>query len=60
MQLIGLNRMRNEDIKAELNVCSITERITDYRNRWKDHINRIEDHRLPKQMRKHKPMGKEM
>jgi hypothetical protein len=30
----------------------------DDRNRWKDHINRMEDHRLPKQIMKYKPKGK--
>jgi electron transfer flavoprotein alpha/beta subunit len=28
-----LDRIRNEDIGAELNNCSINERITDYQNR---------------------------
>jgi hypothetical protein len=53
-----LDRTRNEDTRAELNIYSINERITDYRNRWKYHINRIEDQRLPKQIRKYKPKGK--
>jgi hypothetical protein len=48
----------NEDVRAELNIYSITERNTDYRNRWKDHINRMEYHRLAKQIRKYKPKGK--
>jgi hypothetical protein len=53
-----LNKIRNEDIRAELNVYSINERFTDYRNKWKDHINRMYDHRLPKQIRKYKPKRK--
>jgi hypothetical protein len=53
-----LDRIRNEDTRAELNICSINERIADYRNRWKDHISRMEDHRLPKQIKKYKPKGK--
>jgi hypothetical protein len=47
-----LDRICNEDIRAELNIYIINERIMDYRNRWKDHINRMEDHRLPKLIRK--------
>jgi hypothetical protein len=47
----------NEDTGAELNICSVNERITYYRKRWKDHINRIEGYRLPKQIRKYKPKG---
>jgi hypothetical protein len=37
---------------------SVNERITYYRKRWKDHINRMEGYRLPKQIRKYKPKGK--
>jgi DNA/RNA endonuclease YhcR with UshA esterase domain len=55
-----LDRTRNENIRAQLNICSIFGRITNYRNRWKVHINRMEDHRLPKQITKYKPMGKYM
>jgi hypothetical protein len=39
-----LDRTRNENIRIQLNICSIFGRITNYRNRWKDHINRMEDH----------------
>jgi hypothetical protein len=53
-----LDGIRNEDIRAELKIYSINERITDYRNRWKNHINRQEDHRLLKKIRKYKPKGK--
>jgi hypothetical protein len=53
-----LYRLRNEDTRAELNMCSINERIRGYRNRWKDHINRMEDHSLSKQIRKYKPKEK--
>jgi hypothetical protein len=53
-----LDRICNKDKRAELNIYSINEKITDYQNRWKDHINRMEDHRLLKQIRKYKPKGK--
>lgn len=38
--------LRNEDIRSELKVDNLNERITEYRVRWKLHVTRIDKVRL--------------
>lgn len=52
-----LDKIRNEDIRAELNVYHLGERVAKYRRKWKDHIQRMEEYRLPKIIREYKPRG---
>ncbi|KAK9872666.1 hypothetical protein WA026_018800, partial [Henosepilachna vigintioctopunctata] len=43
-----LDRIRNDDIRRELKIFNLCDRIREYRNCWKDHVQRMTDARLPK------------
>jgi hypothetical protein len=54
-----LYQIRNEDIRNdELGISSLSEKITEYRNKWKAHLQRIEHTRIPPQAYKYQPSGK--
>jgi hypothetical protein len=48
-----LDRIRNEDIRNELG-----EKIIEYRNKWKAHLQRMEHTRIPLPAYKCQPSGK--
>ncbi|KAJ4431336.1 hypothetical protein ANN_19933 [Periplaneta americana] len=50
-----LDHKRNEDILQELNMQPLEEKITEYRNRWLEHISRMEAGRTPQEMLKYHP-----
>ena len=49
--------MRNEDIREELQVFSINDKIQTYRREWLRHVDRMEDGRLPKVAFRYRPFG---
>lgn len=51
------DRIRNEDIRAELNIYSMNDRIKQGRIKWKQHVERMEESRITKQI-KYKPQGR--
>jgi hypothetical protein len=53
-----LDQIRNEDIGNELGISPSSEKITEYRNKWKAHLQRMEHTRIPLQAYKYKPSGK--
>lgn len=53
-----LDHKRNEDILQELNMQPLEEKITEYRNRWLEHISRMEAGRTPQEMLKYHPQGR--
>jgi len=53
-----LDRHRNEDVREKLNIYSINDKIKEYRTKWKQHINRMDEDRLTKQVLHYKPRGR--
>ncbi|KAJ4433952.1 hypothetical protein ANN_16271 [Periplaneta americana] len=52
------DRFRNEDIREELHIFSMNGRIKEHRDRWFQHINRMQDNRLPKLLLNYKATGR--
>ena len=52
------DRIRNEDIRAELEVEDINEIISAYRRQWWDHLQRMTEDRLPKAALNYKAIGR--
>ena len=50
--------IRNEDIRRELNVYNMNERLQRYKHQWKEHVDRMGDTRIPKHIRRYKPFGR--
>jgi hypothetical protein len=42
-----IGRFRNEDVRHELNVTSVTQYIERYRERWGEHLETMDLNRLP-------------
>ena len=49
---------RNTDMRQELNIMSILERIAQYRLNWWEHLCLKDDCRIPKQLWNYKPRGR--
>jgi hypothetical protein len=44
-----LDQIRIEDIRSELGISPLSEKIIEYRNTWKAHLQRMEHTRIPRQ-----------
>jgi hypothetical protein len=53
-----MDHIRNEEIRTELEMYVIQDKITEYRIRWSAHLQRMDNSRLPKQGRLYKPRGR--
>jgi hypothetical protein len=55
-----LHQIRNEDIRNEFGIFPLSEKIIEYRNKWKAHLQRMEHTRtrIPLQAYKYQPFGK--
>ncbi|KAJ4445095.1 hypothetical protein ANN_06894 [Periplaneta americana] len=53
-----LNRYRNDDIRNELNLLPIIDKIKEYRIRWSNHLRRMDKERIPKQVLDYKQQGR--
>jgi hypothetical protein len=53
-----LDQIRNEDIRNELGISPLSEKITEYRIKWKTHLQRMEHTSIPLQAYKYQPSGK--
>ena len=47
--------MRSEEIRSDLDIFAVNERIKEYRRKLIQHINRMEDSRKPKMAKKYNP-----
>lgn len=52
------DQIRNSDIRADLKIYSMTERIEENSRRWKQHIGRMNEDRLVNQVLRYRPCGK--
>jgi hypothetical protein len=50
-----LDQIRNEDIRNELGISPLSEKIIEYRYTWKAHLQRMEHTRIPLQAYKYQP-----
>lgn len=53
-----LDQLRNENIRNDLNIFSIVDKIKEKRSAWSQHIQRMEDDRLTKVAYHYRPTGK--
>jgi hypothetical protein len=53
-----LNQKRNEEILEELHVTALEDKLCTYRHKWFQHVHRMEDNRLPKQLLNYHPKGR--
>ncbi|KAJ4431286.1 hypothetical protein ANN_19883 [Periplaneta americana] len=53
-----LDRKRNEDIRKDLNIFNLTNRIESMRNGWYEHVRRMPTDRIPQQLLQYKPRGR--
>jgi hypothetical protein len=53
-----LDHVTNGMIRTELNISPVNDTIEQYRNNWFQHINRMQDTRLPKRALQYRPSGK--
>jgi hypothetical protein len=53
-----LDQIGNEDIRNELRISPLSEKIIEYRNKWKAHLQIMEHTRIPLEAYKYQPSGK--
>lgn len=53
-----MDRKRNTEIRQELGVEDVNEMIREYRRKWREHVERMEDDRIPKRIWKYKAKGR--
>jgi hypothetical protein len=58
IELLVLLLLRNEGIREELQIIDINSRIKDYKINWLQHLERMEQNRIPKLLLNYKPRGR--
>ena len=53
-----IDKKRNVDIRRELGIQSLNETIIAYRQKWQDHVQRMNEDRTPQIVHKYKPVGR--
>jgi hypothetical protein len=53
-----LNHKRNEEMLEELHVTPLEDKLCTYRHKWFQHVHRMEDNRLRKQLLNYRPKGR--
>ena len=53
-----LDQKRNNNIREQLGIFNINDKITQYKINWSEHIQRMDDNRLPKKNFNYKPEGR--
>jgi hypothetical protein len=53
-----LYHKRNEEMLEELHVTPLENKLCTYRHVWFQHVHRMEDNRLPKQLLNYRPKGR--
>lgn len=52
------DQIRNEDIRQELGIYNLNEKIANQREQWKQHLSRMHVERIPAMVKNYKPQGK--
>lgn len=53
-----MDRLHNESIRNELEIFSIVDKLEEHKYQWKEHLDRMDNTRLPKKINTYKPHGK--
>ena len=53
-----LDRKRNNEIRQELEIETLNDTLTNYRTNWRQHVLRMEEHRIPKAAFNYRPQGR--
>jgi hypothetical protein len=48
----GFGKHRNKDIRRDLQIFSLYSKIPEYRHKWFQHVQRMDDDRLPKRQQR--------
>ena len=46
-----LDKKRSSDIREQLDIFNINDKLTQYKINWREHIQRMDDNRLPKKFK---------
>ncbi|RZF44869.1 hypothetical protein LSTR_LSTR004494 [Laodelphax striatellus] len=52
------DQIRNDDIRTELNVYSMNKKVSEYRQQWREHIQRMPAGRIPLEILNYQPEGR--
>lgn len=52
------DRIRNDEVRKELKIFNINERIDFYRRKWNNHLERMKPERLPLKAKRYKCLGR--
>ena len=50
-----LDKKRSSDIREQLGIFNINDKVTQYKINWREHIQRMDDNRLPQNNLNYKP-----
>ena len=53
-----LDKKRSSDIREQLGIFNTNNKLTQYKTNWREHIQRMDDNRLPKIIFNYKPEGR--
>jgi hypothetical protein len=53
-----LDQIRNEDVRNDLGISPLSEKIIEYKCKWKAHLQRMKHTRIPLQAYKYQPSGR--
>ena len=51
-------KKRSSDIREQLGIFNINDKLTQYKINWRQHIQRMDDNRLPEKKLNYKPEGR--
>jgi hypothetical protein len=60
MKYLRRTAERNEEILEELHGAPLEDKLCTYRHKWFQHVHRMEDNRLPKQLLNYHPKGRRL
>jgi hypothetical protein len=52
------DKIRNKEIRKELRIYNISEKIQDYHDRWVEHLERMRNGRFPREALHYLPKGR--
>ena len=53
-----LDGIRNDAVRKDLQVFNMNDKLKNYKQRWREHLESMSDYILPKQVWKYKPIGR--